>query len=72
MFAEVVLSKVTRYLDKIFHYSIPEDLKDKLRVGHQVLVPFGRRRDIGYVVGFVKEAEDPGIINLADRALKPI
>lgn len=57
MFAEVVLSKVTRYLDKIFHYSIPEDLKDELQVGHQVLIPFGRRRDIGYVVGFVKEAE---------------
>ncbi|MFH1683310.1 MAG: primosomal protein N' [Candidatus Margulisiibacteriota bacterium] len=57
MFAEVVLSKVSRGIDKIFHYSIPAELRDKIQIGHQVLVPFGHRQDIGYVVGFVDEPE---------------
>jgi primosomal protein N' (replication factor Y) len=57
MFAEVLLSKTSRDIDKIYHYSIPEILKDKIKIGHQVLVPFGRRSDIGYVVGFVEKAD---------------
>jgi len=57
MFAEVILSKVSRGIDKIFHYSIPDEFEGKLRVGHQVLIPFGKRREIGYVVGFVEKAE---------------
>jgi primosomal protein N' (replication factor Y) len=61
MFAEVVLSKVSRDIDKIYHYSIPEKLKDELEVGHQVLVPFGRRREIGYVVGFAEKPEVPKV-----------
>jgi primosomal protein N' (replication factor Y) len=57
MFAEVVLSKVTRNIDKIYHYSIPAELKDKIKIGDQVLVPFGYRQETGYVVGFVGAAE---------------
>ena len=57
MFAEVVLSKASRGIDKIFHYSIPSELKEKLRIGHQVLIPFGRRNEIGYVIGFTDKAE---------------
>lgn len=61
MFAEVVLSKVTKDIDKVYHYAIPEDLREKVRVGAQVLVPFGRRRDIGYVIGLVETTEFSGI-----------
>jgi primosomal protein N' (replication factor Y) len=57
MYAEVILSKVSRGIDKIFHYSIPVELAGKVEVGHQVLIPFGKRREIGYVVGFVEKAE---------------
>ncbi|MEE8638064.1 MAG: DEAD/DEAH box helicase, partial [Candidatus Margulisiibacteriota bacterium] len=57
MFAEVILSKVSRGTDKIFHYSIPEELGEKLKVGHQILIPFGKRKEIGYVVGFVEKAD---------------
>ncbi|MFC1568477.1 primosomal protein N' [Candidatus Margulisiibacteriota bacterium] len=57
MFAEIILSKVSRGIDKIFHYSIPAELEGRLKIGHQVVVPFGRRQEVGYVVGFVKEAE---------------
>jgi len=57
MFAEVVLSRVSRGIDKIFHYSIPAELESRLKIGHQVLIPFGSRREIGYVVGFAQKAE---------------
>jgi primosomal protein N' (replication factor Y) len=57
MYAEVILSKVSRGIDKIFHYSIPEELNDQLKVGHQIVVPFGKRQEVGYVVGFVEKAE---------------
>ena len=57
MFAEVVLAKVTRHLDKAFHYSIPKELESKLQIGHEVVVPFGRRQTIGYVIGFVDKPD---------------
>lgn len=61
MFAEVILTKVSRGIDKVFHYSVPGELKDKIQIGHQVMVPFGRRKDIGYVVGFSEKADFPRI-----------
>jgi len=57
MYAEIILAKTTKRTDKIYHYSIPKELRDKLKIGHQVMVPFGKRRDVGYVVGFVDKPE---------------
>jgi primosomal protein N' (replication factor Y) len=57
VFAEVVLARVSRGLDKAYHYSIPDELHARLKVGHQVRVPFGFRNETGYVVGFVEQAE---------------
>lgn len=59
MYAEVILAKASKDLDRIYHYSIPEELKNKTKVGSQVLVPFGRRQDIGYVVGFAEKTDIP-------------
>jgi len=59
MYAEIILSKTTPKLDKIYHYKIPADLEKKLSIGHQVLIPFGNRKTIGYVVGFVAQTEVP-------------
>lgn len=36
-----------------FHYLIPPDME--LEIGHRVLVPFGPRRVVGFVVGFDEE-----------------
>jgi primosomal protein N' (replication factor Y) len=57
MIAEVVLHKVVSKIDRIYHYKIPEDLLGKLKIGHQVVVPFGFRKELGYVVGIRKESE---------------
>lgn len=42
-YAKVIISEKTRNLDRFFTYEIPEKLKDKLKIGHRVLVPFGFR-----------------------------
>ncbi|MFH1542796.1 MAG: hypothetical protein ABIE84_06910 [bacterium] len=57
MYASVLLARASKNIDKIFSYSIPTELEGKLQIGHQVLVPFGPRQDIGYVVGLVEKAE---------------
>ncbi|MHC1697024.1 MAG: primosomal protein N' [Geobacteraceae bacterium] len=38
-------------VDRTFHYSVPESLRNSVRLGIRVLVPFGRRKLTGYVLG---------------------
>jgi primosomal protein N' (replication factor Y) len=61
MIAEVILARPAKKIDKVFHYLIPEQLKEQIKVGSQVVVPFGRRKDDGFVVGFVEQSDFPGI-----------
>ncbi|MCQ9208138.1 MAG: primosomal protein N' [Omnitrophica bacterium] len=42
-------------LDKAFTYSIPDELKETIKIGQRVEVPFGQRLKIGYVVGFLNK-----------------
>lgn len=42
MFAEIILKSKTKMTDRIFTYSIPNNLIDKVNVGSRVIVPFGR------------------------------
>ncbi len=48
MYAQVV---VDLPIDRIFHYSIPEGMREEIDVGKRVMVPFAGRRLTGYVVG---------------------
>lgn len=44
---------------KTFSYLIPDDMKDKIKIGQPVQVPFGRGRNIkAYVVGFSNYLEE--------------
>ncbi len=49
MIASVLIEYNVKSLDKTFDYKIPESLKNKIRVGNKVLVPFGK----SFVEGFV-------------------
>ena len=51
-FAEVIVELNARRTDRVFHYSVPAALKDKIKVGSRVLVSFGGRQLPGYVTGF--------------------
>jgi primosomal protein N' (replication factor Y) len=49
--AEVLVSIAHHQVDKVFYYNIPPSLAGRVQVGSRVLVPFGRRKIEGYVVG---------------------
>ena len=51
------------YLDKTFHYRVPERLREKAITGRRALVPFGNRKLTGYILGNTAES---GITNLKD------
>lgn len=44
-------------LDQPFTYLVPAELQEEVSVGCRVLVPFGKRRLTGLVVGFVEDDE---------------
>jgi len=44
-------------LDKVFHYRIPAKLVSSLVIGQRVKIPFGKRKEIGYLVGLRKKSE---------------
>jgi len=58
-YAEVILAKVYPKIDKIYHYTVSDELKEKIQIGSQVLIPFGKRNAIGYVVGFTDKTDVP-------------
>jgi len=43
------------YLDNTFHYTVPERLSDQALPGRRAIVPFGRRKLTGYILGTVTE-----------------
>ena len=53
IFADIVIDIDAGELDRSFSYRVPEHLRDSLRVGMTVTVPFGRadRERHGYVIG---------------------
>ena len=54
MFADVLVELKAKKLDNTFTYLIPNSLKDKVKTGIRVLVPFGRQT----LEGFVLNIED--------------
>jgi len=50
-YAEVIIDSAVRDLDRPFTYEVPDDIADEVQVGSMVLVPFGDRLSLGYVVG---------------------
>lgn len=53
-YADVIVDISLEALDRVFQYLIPEEIQEKITVGSQVQIPFGRgnRTVKGYVVGF--------------------
>jgi len=55
----------------VFHYHLPDELKERVTVGHLVKVPFGRRTVQGVVMSFVDEPSvetTKPVIDLIDPA----
>jgi primosomal protein N' (replication factor Y) len=67
----VVVDVPLFHLDRPFTYRVPEALRDTVRLGSRVKVPFGGRRRVdGWVVGFADELP-PGARDLI-RVVSPV
>ena len=50
MLASVIIEYSVKSLNKVFDYIIPEDIKNSIKVGHKVIVPFGKVEVEGFVL----------------------
>ena len=64
MFAQIIIDQDAKALDRVFEYTIPDDMQ--VQVGERVLVPFGRRSLQGFIVGITDKCE------YDESKLKPI
>ena len=55
MVAEIIINTTAKELNKTFDYIVPKGMK--LKVGANVLVPFGKRTTNGYVVALKENSE---------------
>ena len=73
MFAEVLIEYSAKSIDKTFTYIIPDKLKDILKVGMKVIVPFGQKNINGFVTKIKNQFEDSytlkEIIDVVDKYL---
>lgn len=58
MYAEVLIEYNNKSIDKTFTYVIPNNLKDKIKVGMQVSVYFNNRKINGFVLNIKNEFND--------------
>lgn len=65
LYAEVLVNLAVRRVEGVFHYRVPAHLRDQVQVGSRVVVPFGRRRLEGYVVGFGAPPPGTGIKDIS-------
>ena len=62
MIVNIVLENKTRVLDRLFSYSVPEELKLNIKRGSRVIVPFGRGNT--KKLGIVVEIADSPLIDV--------
>lgn len=74
MVIDVITEIKNAGVDKTFSYLVPDNLKDKVKIGARVTIPFGRQTLEGFVINFNKNSnfdyELKEIIDLVD--LEPV
>lgn len=68
MICEVVINNISRFTDSLFHYLVPEEFEQRIKIGMRIKVPFGKGNKSyeGYVMGFVTEADTPNLKEITD------
>lgn len=62
VYADIIVDITHEKLDRPFQYRIPEELADEVKIGTQVMVPFGNANKLitGYCIGISEETDfDP-------------
>jgi primosomal protein N' (replication factor Y) len=54
------------YLERTFHYIVPERFREQAVTGRRALVPFGNRKLTGYILGAVAESEITNLKEIVD------
>ncbi len=67
-YAGIIIDQAHPSIDRIFHYSIPEKIADKIGIGYRVVVPFGRYNS--RVEGYVMQLDE--VIQVPLDKIKPI
>ena len=59
MYAEIIINSNARALNKMFDYIVPNDMKNEIKIGSRVWVPFGKgsKLEDGFVINFKDESE---------------
>lgn len=71
IYAGVIVDISHEKLDKIFQYSVPEDIASVISIGNKVNIPFGAGHRTGYVVNLSNTPEiAPDKIRLLDGIVK--
>lgn len=71
IYAGVIVDISHEKLDKIFQYSVPEDIASVISIGNKVNIPFGADHRTGYVVNLSNTPEiDPDKIRPLDGIVK--
>lgn len=58
MLASVLIEYSAKSLNKVFDYIVPDDIKDIIKVGHKVIVSFGKSEVEGFVLKLHNNKED--------------
>ena len=58
MYAKVIIEYGAKAVDREFTYIVPDNLKDKIKIGHRVLVPFNNKDIEGFVLDISNKYED--------------
>jgi len=70
MLASVVIEYSVKSLNKVFDYLIPDDIKDIIKIGHKVIVPFASSKVEGFVLNIHNNYDSnltyKEIINIVD------
>ena len=76
-YADIIIDISHEAIDRAFQYEVPDFLREELKIGMQVKIPFGKGNAVrkGYVVGFSNEASyDPEklkqIIEIENNSVK--
>lgn len=56
-YAKIIVDIPINQLDQTYDYLIPQGLAKGISIGHAVLIPFGNRKVIGFVVGFSEQTD---------------
>ena len=58
MYAKVIIEYGAKAVDREFTYIIPDELRNKLKIGHRVKVPFNNRLIEGFVLDITNKYDD--------------